>query len=236
MNALESNAWTQHLTTLAKTLPRPKGIVCVSAHWVSPKTLHLHHPKPRTIHDFYGFPEALTKICYPAPGYLIKDAPFAEPDEQWGFDHGTWSVLHHMYPDAQIPVTQLSLSGRLSFKEHTALGQQMRKWREEEILILGSGNITHNLRDIDLSGRAKPRDWAVEFDARTMEALQTRDFAWLWNERQSHHKLWQVAHPTLEHYWPLLYALGSSDEDDTVSFPFNEIQLGSLAMRSVLFN
>lgn len=236
MNALEQNSWTAHLAELAKKLPTPKGIVCVSAHWVTPSIKRLQHAHPRTIHDFYGFPEALYQVQYPAPGYEAPNEGWATADQQWGLDHGTWSVLKHMYPKADIPVTQLSLSAKLSMKEHTEIGQHLRKWREQNILVLGSGNITHNLRDIDFSPRAKPRDWAVDFDGRTKEALEKRDMAWLWNEKMPYRKLWQQAHPTPEHYWPLLYVLGASDENDTLSFPFDEFQAGTLSMRTVLYS
>lgn len=236
MNALEQNPWTEHLAKLGRELPRPKAIVCVSAHWTTPTTKRLHHPTPRTIHDFYGFPEELYQVQYSAPGFQSEDDSFSSKDDQWGFDHGTWSVLRHMFPKADIPVTQLSLSGRLNHKEHTKVGELLGKWRQQEILILGSGNITHNLRDLDFSARARPRDWAVEFDERTREALIKRDFAWLWGERPQYKKLWDTAHPTLEHYMPLMYAVGASTEDDKISFPFTEIQGASLSMRSVLYN
>ena len=235
MNALEHNAWTQHLKLLGEKLPLPRAIVCVSAHWVTASTKYLNHPAPRTIHDFYGFPDALYKLQYPAAGYRPTPIPFAEADESWGFDHGTWSVLRHLYPDAQIPVTQLSLSHKLSLREHYQLAQQLRQWRDDGILILGSGNITHNLREVDFSGRSPAKAWAQEFDGRTSEALTKRDLAWLWAETGDS-KLWQTAHPTLEHYWPLMYIAGVSDEKDRVSFPFEQIQLGSLSMRTVLYH
>jgi 4,5-DOPA dioxygenase extradiol len=236
MNALESNSWTRHLAQLALDLPTPKGIVCVSAHWMTPITKRLYVAKPRTIHDFYGFPEALYQVQYAAPGLLLEDDSFSTKDEQWGFDHGTWSVLRHMYPGAHIPVTQLSLNSRLNFESHTKVGEQLRKLREQDILVVGSGNITHNLRDLDFSPRAQSRDWAVEFDERTREGLEKRDYAWLWNQKPQYQKLWQTAHPSTEHYLPLLYALGASDENDKLSFPYTEFQGGSLSMRTVLYN
>ena len=236
MSALENNSWTQHLAKLGQELPKPKGIVVVSAHWVTPTTKRLHQPQPRTIHDFYGFPEELYKVHYSAPGLMIEDDTFSSKDDQWGYDHGTWSVLRHMYPNADVPVTQLSLSSRLGYREHTKIGNLLGEWRKQEILVLGSGNMTHNLRDLDFSPHARPRDWAVEFDQRTKEALLQRDFAWLWNERSQYKKLWQTAHPTPEHYLPLLYAVGASEEKDKISFPFEEIQGASLSMRSVLYH
>lgn len=235
MNALENNSWTQHLAQLALDLPKPKGILCVSAHWMTPSTKRLHVAKPRTIHDFYGFPEALYQLQYAAPGLLLEDDTFSTKDEQWGFDHGSWSVLRHMFPGAHIPVSQLSLSMKLNFAEHMKVGEQLRKLREQDILVVGSGNITHNLRDLDFTPRARPRDWAVEFDDRTKVALEKRDVSWLLNEQPQHKKLWQTAHPTTEHYLPLLYVVGASDEDDKLSFPYTEIQGASLSMRTVLY-
>lgn len=236
MNALEQNSWTAHLKKLGEELPKPRAIVMVSAHWVTPATKHLSVEKPRTIHDFYGFPEKLFQIQYPAAGHKLNSPGWASADEHWGLDHGAWSVLMHMYPKADIPVTQVSLSNRLSMKEHTQLGAHLRQLRQEEILVIGSGNITHNLRDLDFSPQAKSRDWAVEFDQRTKEAIDGRDWAWLWNEKKQYQKLWQVAHPTPEHYLPLLYVLGSTQDDDKVSYPFEEIQCASLSMRTVLYS
>lgn len=166
----------------------------------------------------------------------MKPQGWSSPDEQWGFDHGTWSVLKYLYPKADIPVTQISLSTRLNMKEQMALGAHLRQLRQEEILVLGSGNITHNLRDLDLTPNAKPREWAVEFDERTKEALINRDVAWLRNEKTQHKKLWEQAHPTPEHYLPLLYVFGSTQDNEKPSFPFEQIQAGSLSMRTVLYS
>jgi 4,5-DOPA dioxygenase extradiol len=236
MNALEESAWTKHLTQLGETIPRPRAIVMVSAHWTTSSTKHLYVEKPRTIHDFYGFPEKLYQVQYPAPGFKMKPNVWSSSDDQWGFDHGTWSVLKYLYPKADIPVTQISLSTRLNMKEHMALGAHLRQLRQEEILVLGSGNITHNLRDLDFTPNTKPREWAVEFDERTKEALINRDVAWLRNEKPQYQKLWQQAHPTPEHYLPLLYVFGSTKDDEQLSFPFEQIQAGSLSMRTVQYS
>ncbi|MBY0518372.1 MAG: 4,5-DOPA dioxygenase extradiol [Bacteriovoracaceae bacterium] len=234
MNALEDNSWSQHLQTLAKQFPTPKGIICLSAHWMTATSKKLNVEAPKTIHDFHGFPEALYQIQYNAPGLEFKE-PNLGDDDQWGYDHGCWSVLTHMYPEAKIPVSQISLSSRYSMKEHFKQAEKFRHLRDEGYLLIGSGNITHNLRDLDFRREAKPRDWAVEFDERTKEALTKRDYAWLWNEKPQYKKLFQVAHPTLEHYYPLLYTLGLSYEDEELSFPYEEIQAGSISMRSVLY-
>lgn len=235
MNALEQNSWTEHLRVLGEKLPKPKAVICVSAHWLTPNVRRLHVKNPKTIHDFYGFPAELYKQQYAAPGYLLEKHDWSVSDESWGYDHGAWSVLKHLYPTAQIPVLMLSLCAKLTMQEHMKLGQHLKKLREDGFLILGSGNITHNLRDLDFAPKARPRDWAVEFDGRAEEAIVKRDWAWLFNQKSQYQKLWQTAHPTPEHYWPLLYVMGAAGEDEKVSFPFGEIQAGSLSMRSVLY-
>jgi 4,5-DOPA dioxygenase extradiol len=234
MNALEDNSWSKHLKSLAKEIQKPKGIICISAHWMTSASKKLNPNKPKTIHDFHGFPEALYEIQYPAPGLEFKDESLSD-DDQWGYDHGCWSVLTHMYPDAKIPVSQISLNTRFSMKEHFKQAEKLRHLRDEGYLLMSSGNITHNLRELDFRREAKPRDWAVEFDARAKEAIIKRDYAWLWNEKLQYKKLFQVAHPTLEHYYPLIYTLGLSFEEEKLSFPYEEVQAGSISMRSVLY-
>ncbi len=236
MNAISENRWTQHLRALGKSLARPSGIVVISAHWSTRGTRWLASPRPRTIHDFYGFPEALYEIQYPADGLSL--ANFAndhiEQDTQWGLDHGSWSVLKHLYPAADIPVTQLSLSESLTLDQHFALGEELRSLREAGYLLIGSGNLTHNLRALDFSERAKAQDWALEFDHLAERALMSRDRRWL-TKRLGQDALWQQAHPTLEHYLPLLYIAGSAFDDEVASFPFTEIHHGSLSMRTVVY-
>jgi len=235
MNALEENDWTRHLAHLGKTLPRPRGIVCVSAHWQTQGTRHLHVARPTTAHDFHGFPAELHKVEYPAPGLMLPELDWSTPETQWGFDHGTWSVLRHMYPAAEIPVTQISLDRRLGMREHLRLGSRLRPFRDQGLLVLASGNITHNLREVDFSPRAPVQAWAREFDQRTREALLRRDLNWLCALDTADRSQWEKAHPTAEHWWPLLYTVGASDETDRLSFPFEDIQNGSLAMRTVLY-
>ncbi len=235
MNVIADNAFTQHLKLLGKMF-KPKKILMISAHWVTSGTKVHVHEKPKTIYDFYGFPKELYEISYPAPGDLqlaneLKN--IAHPDLDWGFDHGTWSALHHMYPDADIPVVQLSLNQSLSLKEHFVLAKELKKLRKEGVMIIGSGNIVHNLRMFDRSSHPITPDWSIEFDSYVTESLKNnRDGLFdIKNE-----KLFRLSHPSTEHYLPLLYTVGASFDNEFLSFPFEGFEGGSLSMRSVLIN
>lgn len=241
MNAIQDNDFTRTLRRLGKSLPTPKAILCVSAHWETDGTSITQADYPRTIHDFYGFPEALFKVQYPAPGapdlatdIAARTPPTKGDQGQWGLDHGTWSVLCHLFPDAQIPTLQLSLDRRAKPADHFAMGRQLRKLRNEGVLIIGSGNIVHNLRQMDWSTKAPPKDWAVEFDQWVKEHLENQNFSPLIESpRQS--TAGQLSIPTWEHYLPLLYVLGAADETDTLSFPYEGIHHGSISMTTVSF-
>ncbi len=243
MNALESNNFTKFLTTLPMNLPKPSAILSISAHWETrgTKILKLEHPK--TIHDFGGFPEALYKIQYPAKGSLeIADQVIdlarlhqVEADTSWGLDHGTWTLLKYMYPQADIPVLQLSLNQNMNFEDHLSLASELKPLRDQGVLILGSGNITHNLRRVVWDEDAIPLDWALEFDELIKKALIERNTSVLLGKEAKYKSLWSLAHPSLEHYLPLLYAFGASDEKEQVKFLHEGMQLGSLSMRSMIF-
>ena len=240
MNAIEHNAFTQALSALSQRLPRPKAVCVVSAHWVTPGAHVLTSAHPRTIHDFYGFPKDLYQVQYPAPGACdeaekMAKNPEIEPDQQWGLDHGSWSVLRHMYPKADVPAFQLSLDEKRTFKEHLELGREIRALRERGVLILGSGNIVHNLRRIDWGHPHSAYDWAVEFDARVKAAVDAHDAAALAEPEKWGETLLETAHPTVEHYLPLLYCIGVTDEKDPVSYPYEGFDFGSVSMRAVLF-
>jgi 4,5-DOPA dioxygenase extradiol len=176
MNAIEHNAFTETLRGLSARLPRPQAVCVVSAHWVTCGSQVLASAHPRTIHDFQGFPRPLFEVQYPAPGApseakKLAGNPEIVANHRWGLDHGSWSVLRHMYPKADVPAFQLSLDERRSFKEHLDLGREVQSLRERGVLILGSGNIVHNLRRIDWDHPASAYDWAVEFDARVKGAV-----------------------------------------------------------------
>jgi len=244
MNAITQNAFADFLNEKGRQLIKPKAILAISAHWESLGTQILKSAHPKTIHDFGGFPSKLFEVQYQAPGDIeladkiakLLSSHHAKVTDQWGLDHGTWSVLVHLYPQANIPVLQLSLDRNLKLRDHFNLAKDLKSLRDEGVLILGSGNITHNLRAIKWNENAKPFDWAIEFDQMIKTAILKKDYQILFNENPSDGALWDQALPTLEHYIPLLYVLGASDENDQLSFPYEEIQMGSLSMRSVEAN
>ncbi|HLW85993.1 MAG TPA: 4,5-DOPA dioxygenase extradiol [Candidatus Sulfotelmatobacter sp.] len=240
MNAIERNAYTQALEGLAGRLPRPKAVCVVSAHWVTSGSHVVTSERPKTIHDFYGFPEPLYEVQYPAPGAPLEAEKLAanpeiSPDNKWGLDHGAWSVLRHLYPKADVPAFQLSLDQRRGFKSHLQLGREIEALRERGVLILGSGNIVHNLRRIDWEHRHAAYDWAVEFDAKVKSAVEAKDTGALAEPEKWGEALLATAHPTVEHYLPLLYCVGSTDEGDAVSYPYEGFDFGSVSMRMILF-
>ena len=240
MNAIEHNAFTESLGHLSARLPRPNAVCVVSAHWVTSGTQVLKSEHPRTIHDFYGFPPPLYEVQYPAPGAPQEakrraSDPEIREDETWGLDHGAWSVLRHMYPKADVPAFQLSLDERRGFKEHLDLGREISNLRERGVLILGSGNIVHNLGRVDWDNPHGAYEWALEFDARVKAAVEARDAHALAEPQKWGDALLSTAHPTLEHYLPLLYCIGTTDGKDAVSYPYEGFDFGSISMRAVLF-
>jgi len=243
MNSIEKNDFTISLARLGESFPFPKAILMISAHWMTKGTWVTRMKAPKTIHDFHGFPKELFDIKYPAPGLPeLADRIFAMgsgipvwlDETQWGLDHGTWSVLKHMYPKADVPVVQLSLDMTKPPEYHYHLALQLRTLRKEGVLILGSGNIVHNLRLIDWELNAKPFDWAVEFDIWVRDQLVKKNHLALIHEPQNS-SAGQMSIPTLDHYLPLLYVLGVSVDSDPLSFPYKGMQNGSISMRSVRF-
>lgn len=238
MNVLERNRWTACWRAVGASVPRPRAILMVSAHWYVNATAVTAMARPRTIHDFYGFPQALFDVQYPAPGLpdLVEEiAQVARPDhvgadhDSWGLDHGTWSVLHRLYPEANIPVLQLSLDRHLDGAGHYQLAQQLAPLRERGVLILGSGNIVHNLRRMTRTG---DYPWAIDFDRHIASAILRADHdAVVHYERQGDAA--QLSVNSAEHFLPLLYVLGAAGPRHRVSFPTEGMALGSLSMRSV---
>lgn len=240
MNALEHNAATESFRKLGEELPRPKAILAVSAHWETEGTQILSLAKPPTIHDFYGFPKALFDLEYPALGSpefakrtqsLVANSSL---NEKWGLDHGTWSVLVHMYPKADIPVYQLSLDVKKTPQEHLEVGRKLQALREEGVMILGSGNIVHNLRAINWKEPNGVYSWGLEFDQKIKSALDARDEKTLTDYLELGDAA-KLSVPTAEHYLPLLYVFGASRSKDILSYPFEGYAMGSLSMRSVLY-
>ncbi|WP_238585381.1 4,5-DOPA dioxygenase extradiol [Legionella steigerwaltii] len=240
MNAVQNNKFTLSLRALGSKIPQPKAIVCISAHWLTEGTWVTHMPNPRTIHDFYGFPKKLFNISYPAPGSpetaeLIKTivtcVPIRLDDEQWGLDHGTWSVMRHVYPRANIPIVQLSIDLEQPVEFHYQIGQQLQLLRERDILIVSSGNLVHNLSKISWECKSKPYDWAIEFDQWIKKKLIARDFAAL-RTHYSDTISGQLSVPTMDHYYPLLYILGAARNEDELVFIYEGIENSSISMRT----
>lgn len=241
MNALEDNGYTRVWKSLGETLPRPKGIVAISAHWYTRGTGVTVMPRPKTIHDFYGFPPALFAQNYAAPGdpalalrvqELLRPVPVAA-DQQWGLDHGTWSVLVHMYPRADIPVVQLSIDATQPAQYHYELGKRLAALRDEGVLIFGSGNVVHNLGVIKWAAGADAYPWAMSFNEQLGGALSRSDHDFAVRYEQAGEAA-SLSIPTPEHYLPLLYVLGAQSPQEAISFPTDGIELGSISMLAVL--
>lgn len=219
MNALEQNRYTQAWRAFGDAVPTPRAILVISAHWYTNATAVTAMSRPRTIHDFYGFPQALFDVDYPAPGApdvaervadVCKPRWVGQDIDSWGIDHGTWSVLAHAFPDASIPVVQMSLNAFKDFDHHLDLGERLRPLRDEGILIIGSGNVVHNLRAIDYRQPDSGYDWAVRFDEQAREILQSAptEIATL-----DAHADFASAVPTPDHFLPLLYAAGLAGDE-----------------------
>ncbi len=241
MNALQDNAWTRGWVTIGATLPRPRAILCISAHWYIPGTAVTAAAQPRTIHDFGGFPAPLYEVQYPAPGApalaervaeLLSPLPVAA-DQHWGLDHGTWSVLTHVYPEADIPVVQLSIDNRQPASWHYATARQLRPLREAGILIMGSGNLVHNLHAYSWGRHpVAAYDWALRFEERARALMSAADFT----ELVGYETLGadaRLSAPTPDHYLPLLYVLAQHHADEPVSFPVEGFDGGSISMLTV---
>ncbi len=248
MNAIEDNefrrSWQALGTEFGKSRPLPQLILCISAHWITRGWWLTGMDRPKTIHDFGGFPQALFDQQYPAPGAPRVarqiSAGIAVPKvgveaREWGFDHGTWSVLKPMFPKADIPVLQLSMDYSRPPAEHFALGQQLRTLRDKGVLIVGSGNIVHNLRAVRREAQATQAfDWAFEFDKKTAALLDKGSLAKL-ADFQKLGQVAQLAHPTYDHYLPLLHAAGAVHPGEPVKY-FNEsFQAASISMRSMVW-
>ncbi|SHG61168.1 4,5-DOPA dioxygenase extradiol [Chryseobacterium sp. OV279] len=243
MNAIEENQFVQGFRKAAQEIPKPNAILCISAHWYTQGTYVTAMDMPRTIHDFGGFPKALFDVQYPAPGSpeLAKEtvellAPaLVEEDHNWGLDHGAWSVIKHMYPNADIPVIQLSIDYTKPPQYHFDLAQKLNKLREKGILIIGSGNIVHNLRLIDwknIDTVGAGWDWAIEAREKTNNWLLDGNFQNI-IEYQKQGTFLQYAVPTPDHYLPLIYSLGLKDKAENLSLFNDELIGGSLSMTSI---
>jgi len=244
MNALQSNSFTHTLEKWGRDIGQPIAILVVSAHWLTQNEINVTvEPHPKTIHDFGGFPKALFDMQYPAPGSpefakqatsLLKSRG-AKPSEEWGLDHGAWTVLHFLYPKADIPVFQVSIDYAQGGDYHLAVGRELSALRDKGVLILTSGNVVHNLRHIDMhaaDGLMASRPWAQSFDSAVKAALLSNDTHALANYERLDTGA-QLAAQTPDHYWPLLYALGAARDGEEPKFIYEGFQLGTLSMRCV---
>ncbi len=242
MNVLETNRYTETWRQLGEEIPRPSAILVISAHWYTQGAWLTSAAHPRTIHDFRGFPPALHETEYPAPGSsalvarvkdLLSDDNIGEDHGEWGLDHGSWGILVKMYPDADIPVVQLSLDGSKPAQWHYDTGRKLAALRDEGVLVLGSGNVVHNLREMDWqNAQAEPYPWAVSFNNFVRDNLES--------DAQPHPLVNALeredgkrSNPSPEHYLPLLYILGMRQGSEPVTVPVDGIESGSLSMQTV---
>ncbi|MCA0042252.1 4,5-DOPA-extradiol-dioxygenase [Celeribacter litoreus] len=241
MNAIEDNSYSRSWKRLGEALPQPQAILVVSAHWMTRGSTLVDVSKmPKTIHDFYGFPQELFAEQYPAPGapdvakevVSLLASHHAEGDDTWGLDHGAWSVLKFLYPNADVPVFQLSIDMTKDLGHHLEIGQALQDLRNRGVLILGSGNIVHNLRTMRFGGR--PYDWAEEFDTLVADRLQARDHKTI-TDRAGLGNLLKMAHPSVDHYLPALTIAGASLPEDELMFMNDTIDIASVSMRSFIY-
>jgi len=241
MNAISENGYTEAWRRIGSETPTPKAILSVSAHWFVPGTGVTVSAAPRTIHDFGGFPRELYQVQYPAPGdpqlaHRVQTllAPLdVKPDESWGLDHGTWSVLRHVYPGANIPIVQLSVDETRPASFHYEIGRQLAPLREEGVLIVGSGNLVHNLHTYAWGGHPQdPYDWAIRFEDVAKELILSGAYKMLVDYEALGPDA-ALSIPTPEHYLPLLYVLGAAQEREAVRFPVEGVDGGSMSMLAV---
>ncbi len=241
MNALADNAFTKALAAIPKTISKPKAILVVSAHWLTKGTYVSVNKHPKTIYDFGGFPDELFKVKYEPIGApeianeiknTIKTVPVLA-DEQMGLDHGAWTILKHIYPNADIPTFEFSIDYSKPASYHFELAKQLEFLRSKGVLIVGSGNIVHNLGMVDWKNQNTGYDWAIEFDTTVKNLLNKGDFKPLINY-ESLGKSAQLSIPTNDHYLPMIYTLGLKTEKEQISYLYESMEMGSLSMRSFI--
>jgi 4,5-DOPA dioxygenase extradiol len=240
MNAIENNEFTEGWRAVAASMPKPNAILCISAHWETDGTFVTSMAQPKTIHDFGGFPQKLFDVQYPARGSpgLAKETremitkKTVLPDEKWGLDHGAWTVIMRMYPDASVPVIQMSLDYHQGAQYHYDLARELAPLRDKGVLIIGSGNMVHNLRKIDWAMQNQGFDWALEANAKFKKLILENEHQQM-IDYQELGTATAMAIPTPEHYLPLLYVLALKNQHEGVSFFNDKTVMGSLSMTSV---
>ena len=245
MNGIEDNVYSRQWKAQVQDLPVPKAVLVISAHWLTKGTAITAMESPKTIHDFGGFPDELFAVQYPAPGNpeiaaetkkLITNT-HVELDHEWGLDHGTWTVVRHMYPEANVPVLQLSIDYSQPAQYHYDLAKELQVLRKKGVLLIGSGNMVHNLRMVDFARISVPNygyDWAIEANETFKKLVQEKDHQSLINYMNLGKSI-QLSIPTPDHYFPLIYSLGLSTEKDNIQLFNDQMVGGSLNMTSVQF-
>lgn len=242
MNIVANNVFTENMGQIANSIQKPKAILVISAHWITEGAKLTAAAKPKQIYDFGGFPEELYKIKYEPAGApnLVKEFAATHSNfqgtDQWGLDHGSWAVLHRMYPLQDVPVMQLSMNSNYNVDQHLELARELKSLKQENILVLASGNIVHNLRQIAWDPDSPAKSWAIDFENLVLEALSNMNLSTEQRlEKIFSSELLPIAHPTLEHLIPLVYALGSADEAGTPEVLIKGIQNSSISMTSIKF-
>lgn len=241
MNAIEDNAYSRTWRKMAELMPKPEVIISLSAHWYTKGTKIMNEDNPKTIYDMYGFPKELYEVTYyttgsPAMAETSRALISSETnyDNSWGIDHGTWSVLVHMYPERNIPVFQISIDAGAPPETHYKIGRELKTLREQGVLIFGTGNIVHNLRMADWNRSGEGFDWAYEFDGFVYENIMKKNHENILKYGEQGN-LARLAVPIPDHFYPLLYALGASDEEDKISVFNKACELGSVSMTAYLW-
>jgi 4,5-DOPA dioxygenase extradiol len=248
INAIANNDYTRCLARLGETLPKPRAILVISAHWLTRGTCVTSSPEPKTIHDFYGFPKELFNISYPAPGdkevadrVVDLGGGQIRGSDKWGLDHGAWTVLKHMYPRADVPILELSIDYQWGewnpkpLRYHYDLAKRLSTLRDQGVMIMGSGNLVHNLGLVDWNEDSEPFDWAEEFDEVLRTKLMEGDHDALLDHRAlSQHA--DLAIPTLDHYLPMVYAIGMQGREDGMDFVYEGFQNASISMRCFIIH
>lgn len=242
MNAIENNEFSSEWIKVAGSIPKPKAILCISAHWLADGNFVNNDQNPKTIYDFYGFPDELYNIAYKSPGapdiaekIISLTSNNTKIDNSWGIDHGTWSILNQMYPEANIPTTQLSINRLATAQEMFDIGQKIKSLRQEGVLIIGSGNIVHNLYEINWGMKNTGYIWAAEFNKTIKKYVIDSEYNKILNFKNLG-KIADLSVPTAEHFLPLIYILGSTNKTDSVHVFNEKLVMGSLSMTCYLFS
>ncbi len=236
-NAIEENEYTKIWSQIAQKFPKPKAILSISAHWFVDETLVTANEKQKTIHDFYGFSKELFAVDYNTFGSpeiaqkICNKIANCKIDNSWGLDHGTWSVLKHLYPQADVSTLQLSINKNLTMQQHFELAKNLRFLRDENVLIIGSGNIVHNLSMLNWQG-GKPYDWATKFNDEICNKLQSKNYSQILDYKKIEGAALSV--PTSEHFIPLIYIIGALDENEKIEIFANKIEMASISMMGII--